>query len=62
MYRGFLGWDNIVLYKEYGKLFDVEFSQFRRRSILQQKKICDAYTFHIIYTVQFMKHKNNVLP
>ena len=39
----------------------LEFSQFRRRSILQQKEICEAYTFHIIYMIQFMKHKNNVL-
>ena len=39
----------------------LEFSQFRRRSILQQKEICEAYTFHIIYTIQCMKHKNNVL-
>ena len=39
----------------------IEFSQFRRRSILQQEKICEAYTFHINYTVQFMKHKDNVL-
>ena len=37
------------------------FSQFRRLSILQQKEICEAYTFHIIYTVECMKHKNNVL-
>ena len=35
----------------------LEFSQFRRRSILQQKEICEAYTIHIIYTVQCMKHK-----
>ena len=40
----------------------LEFSQFRRRSILQQKEICEAYTFHVIYTVQCMIHKNNVLP
>ena len=39
----------------------LEFSQFRRRSILQQKEICEAYTFHIIFTIQWMKHKNNVL-
>ena len=39
----------------------LEFSQFRRRSILPQKEICEAYTFHIIYTIQCMKHKNNVL-
>ena len=39
----------------------LEFSQFRRRSILQQKEICEAYTFHIIYMIQCMKHKNNVL-
>ena len=39
----------------------LEFSQFRRRSILQQLEICEAYTFHIIYTIQCMKHKNNVL-
>ena len=39
----------------------LEFSEFRRRSILQQEEICEAYTFHIIYTVQCMKHKNNVL-
>ena len=39
----------------------LEFRQFRRRSVLQQKEICEAYTFHIIYTVQCMKHKNNVL-
>ena len=40
----------------------LEFSQFRRRSILQQKEICEAYTFHIIYTVQCVKQKkNNVL-
>ena len=39
----------------------LEFSQFRRRSILQQKEICEAYTFQIIYTIQIMKHKNNVL-
>ena len=38
----------------------LEFSQFRRRSILQQKEICEAYTFHIIYSVQCVKHKNNV--
>ena len=39
----------------------LEFSQFRRRSILQQKEICEAYTFHIIYMIQCMKHRNNVL-
>ena len=39
----------------------LELSQFRRRSILQQKEICEAYTFHIIYTVERTKHKNNVL-
>ena len=39
----------------------LEFSQFRRSSILQQKEICEAYTFHIIYTIQCMKHKNNIL-
>ena len=39
----------------------LKFSQFRRRSILQQKEICEAYTFHIIYMIQCMKHKNNVL-
>ena len=39
----------------------LEFSQLRRRSILQQEEICEAYTFNIIYTVQCMKHKNNVL-
>ena len=38
-----------------------EFSQFRKRSILQQKEICEAYTFHIIYTVQCVKRNNNVL-
>ena len=26
----------------------LEFSQFRRRSLLQQEEICEAYTFHII--------------
>ena len=25
----------------------LELSQFRRRSILQQKEICEAFTFHI---------------
>ena len=35
----------------------LELSQFRRRSILQQKEICEAYTFHIIYTVQCVKHE-----
>ena len=25
----------------------LEFSQFRRRSILQQKEICEAYTSHM---------------
>ena len=39
----------------------LEFNQFRRRSILQQKEICEAYAFHIIYTVECMKHINNVL-
>ena len=39
----------------------LKFSQFRRRSILQQKEICEVYTFHIIYIIQCMKHKNNVL-
>ena len=39
----------------------LEFSQFRRRSILQQKEVCEAYTFHIIYTIQCIKHKNNIL-
>ena len=39
----------------------LEFSQFRRPSILQQKEICDAYTFRVIYMVQCMKHKNNVV-
>ena len=39
----------------------LEVSHFRRRSILQQIEICEAYTFHIIYTIQCMKHKNNVL-
>ena len=39
----------------------LEFSQFRRHSILQQKEICEAYTFHIIYTIQCIKHKNNIL-
>ena len=29
--------------------------------ILQQKEICEAYTFHIIYMIQCTKHKNNVL-
>ena len=33
----------------------LEFSQFRRRSILQQKEICEAYTFRIIYTVECIK-------
>ena len=39
----------------------LEFSQFKSRSILQQKEICEALTFHIIYAIQCMKHKNNVL-
>ena len=39
----------------------LEFSQFRGRSILQQKEICEAYNFHIIYTIQCIKHKNNIL-
>ena len=39
----------------------LEFSQFRGPSILQQKEICEAYTFHIIYRIQCMKHKHNVL-
>ena len=40
----------------------LEFSQFRRHSILQQKEIREAYTFHIIHSmIQCMKHKNNVL-
>ena len=39
----------------------LKFSQFRKRSMLQQKEICEAYTFHIIYTVECKKHKNNVL-
>ena len=38
----------------------LELSQFRRRSILQQKEIWEAYTFHMIYMIQCMKHKNNV--
>ena len=38
----------------------VELSQFRWRSILQQKEICEAYTFNIIYTVECMKHRNSV--
>ena len=29
----------------------LEFNQFRRRSILQQKEICEAYTFHMIYMI-----------
>ena len=32
-------------------LMFLELSQFRRRLILQQKEICEAYTFHIIYTI-----------
>ena len=54
----------VILYfirNEGNYLTFLEFSQFRRRSILQQKEICEAYTFHISYTVQCMKHKNNVL-
>ena len=54
----------IILYfirNEGNYLTFLEFSQFRRRSILQQQVICEAYTFHIIYTVQCVKHKNNVL-
>ena len=39
----------------------LDLSQFRRRWILQQREICEAYTFHNIYTVQCMKHKNNFL-
>ena len=39
----------------------LEFIQLRRHSILQQKEICEAYTFHIIYAVQCVKRKNNVL-
>ena len=39
----------------------LEFNQFRRSSILQQKEMCESYTFHIIYTIQCMKHKSNVL-
>ena len=38
-----------------------EFSQFRKRRMLQQKEVCEAYTFHIICTIQCMKHKNNVV-
>ena len=54
----------IILYFIWNKgnyLTFLEFSQFRRRSILQQKEIYEAYTFHIIYTIQCTKHKNNVL-
>ena len=56
----------IILYmyfirKKGNYLTFLEFSQFKRHSILQQKEICEAYTFHIIYTVQCVKHKNNVL-
>ena len=54
----------IILYfirNEGNYLTFLKFSQFRRRSILQQKVICEAYSFHIIYTVQCVKHKNNVL-
>ena len=39
----------------------LEFIQFRSLSILQQKEICETYTFHNSYTLQYMKHKNNVL-
>ena len=39
----------------------LEFSQFRRRSILQQKEICETYAFHIIYAVQCTNLKDNVL-
>ena len=38
----------------------LEFSQLRRCSILQQKEICEAYTFNIKYMVQCMKHKKNI--
>ena len=41
-------------------LMFLEFSQFRGRLILQQKEICEAYPFHIIYMAQYTKHKNNV--
>ena len=54
----------IILYflrNEVNYLMFLEFSQFRRRSILQQKEICEAYTFQIIYMVECMKYKNNVL-
>ena len=50
-----------VIRNEGNCLTFLEFSQFRRRSILKQKQICEAYTFHIICTVQCVKHKNNVL-
>ena len=39
----------------------LEFSQSKGRSILLQKEIFEAYTFYIIYTMDCMKHKNNVL-
>ena len=56
----------IILYfiRNYGNYLTLlEFSQFRRRSILQQKEICETYTFHIIYTIQCIKQKKkkNVL-
>ena len=51
----------ILIKENYQYLTFLEFSQFRRRSILQQKDICEAYNFQIIYTVQFVKHKNKVL-
>ena len=54
----------IILYfirNEGNYLTFLEFSPFRRHSILQQKEICEAYTFHIIYMIQCTKHKNNVV-
>ena len=51
----------IIIANKGNYLTFLELRQFRRRSILQQKKICEAYTFHIIYMVECMKHKNNVL-
>ena len=44
------------------ELFDVSRIQSVQEALdTATERDCEADTFHIMYTIQFMKHKNNVL-
>ena len=48
----------LLLYKEYGSYFDVSSIQSVQEALdTAPERDCEAYTFHIIYMVQFMKQK-----